>query len=221
MPPFPEHLKESASASPEYSSGVVLDSETLLREMFNPQHIIDGKVMVTAVSLTELRSTGFSVHRKEHVSFNVVQESIEKRLRRPRKGQPWKDEGVAEILTRDVRDIREDGERLFAVIDTALPDNRGHASIYAANPTLGDAHARKLRLLLIPLLENRKPLEQAFEENDHGGDDVNGDGEGVRNRMVGVLEAASLSRILRHICQVLYCCWRPNAKDKDQERGGH
>ncbi|MCY4237704.1 MAG: hypothetical protein OXC93_05050 [Rhodospirillaceae bacterium] len=162
MTSFPEHLDESVSASPEHSPGVVLDSEILLREMFNPQHVVDGEVVVTAISLTELRSAGFSVHRKEFVSLDVIQKSIEERLRRPRKGQPWKDEGVAEILTGDVRNIRENGECLFAVIDTALAENRGHASIYAAKPELGDAHARKLRSFLAPLLENRKLLERAF-----------------------------------------------------------
>ena len=141
---------------------MVDDSEALLREMFNPQHIKDGEVVVTAVSLTELRSAGFSVHRKTYVSLAFVRGAIEERLSRPRKGAPWKDEGVAEIGAQEVRGIRGTGERLFVVIDTALPDNPGHASIYAAKPEKGDSHARRLRSLLIPLLQKRQSVDDVF-----------------------------------------------------------
>ena len=130
--------------------------------MFNPQHVSDGVVVVTAVSLTELRSTGFSVHRKKYVSLEFVKSAVDERLRRPRKVGPWKDEGVAQLIAGDVRSIEGDGDRLFVVIDTAISDNRGHASIYAAKPELSDSHARKLRLLLLPLLQNRKSVEQVY-----------------------------------------------------------
>ena len=140
----------------------------MLREMFNPQHVKDGEVVVTAVSLTELRSTGFSVHRKEYVSLEFVRKALEWRLLKPRKGTPWKNEGVAEILTGDVRRIRRDEESLFVIIDTAVSENPGHASIYAAIPELRDPEARKLRLLLLPLLQNRKLVEQVFGNGDAG-----------------------------------------------------
>jgi len=158
----PIHLDESVSASPEYSPGVVLDSELLLREMIDPHHVKDGKVLKSAISLGELRSEGFSLHRKEYVSLDFVQECIERRLSKAKPGYPRKDAGVAKILTRDVRKIRENGERLFVVIDTAKPDNHGHASIYAANPKLSEADAREVRSHLSPLLNNRESLEQVF-----------------------------------------------------------
>lgn len=196
-----------------------MDSETLLREMFNPQHVSDGKIVVTAVSLTELRSSGFSVHRKEYVSLDVVQKSMEERLGRPRKGQPWKDEGVAEIVTREVRKLKEDGRPLFVVIDTALSDNRGHASIYAASPTLGDAHARKLRMLLTPLLENRRPLRQVFEEDDCDGGHVNDYSARVRNRVARVFRATGLGRMWRYFVCAARHSWRTDAQDRDREPG--
>ena len=215
------HLNESVSASPEYSPGVVLDSEVLLREMFNPQHIVDGNVVVTAVPLTELRSAGFSVHRKEHVSFESVKESMERRLLRPRRGEPWKDEGVAEILTGEVRGLRNDGERALVVIDTALSDNRGHASIYAAKPELGDAHARKLRSLLIPLLQNRKPVEQVFEAGNRDQGIERGGQVGIANRIAQVFQTTGLSRIWCWICHAVFHCGRPSAEKRDRERGGY
>ncbi|MDE0095156.1 MAG: hypothetical protein OXN16_15825 [Gammaproteobacteria bacterium] len=72
-------------------------------------------------------------------------------------------EGVAEILTSDVREIVDtEDNRLCVVIDTALDDNPEHASIYAADPSKGDAHARKIRTYLLPLLENRRTAKEIF-----------------------------------------------------------
>lgn len=214
------HLNESISAAPEYSPGVVLDSEILLREMFNPQHIVDGNVVVTAVPLTELRSSGFSVHRKEYVSLKSVKKSMEKRLLRLRKGKPWKDEGVAEILTGEVRGLGNYGERALVVIDTALPDNRGHASIYAAKPELGDAHARKLRSLLIPLLQNRKPVEQVFEASNRN-QGIERDAQvRMANRIVQVFQTTGLSGIWCRISHAVFCWWRGSTEKRNRERGG-
>ena len=157
------HLDERVSAVPAISPGIVTDSEVLLREMFSPYHINGGIVEKTAVSLTELRSTGFSVHRMEHVTYQHVRNSIDSRLAQPRKNIVWESEGVAKILTSDVRNIVDaEDNHLCVVIDTALEDNPGHASIYAADPSKGDAHARKIRIYLLPLLENRSTAEEIF-----------------------------------------------------------
>ena len=118
--------------------------------------------METAVSLTELRYKGFSVHRKNYVSYEFIKDSINQRLSKPRKGTEWKSEGVSEISTKDIRCLIEGGKRLFSVIDTAESTNSAHASIYAAEPKKGDAHARKLRFHLKKFLQNRKSLESVF-----------------------------------------------------------
>lgn len=159
----PLHLDERTSAAPEVSPGVIDDAEQLLREMFNPQHVKNGEVVVTAISLEELRSRGFSVHRMEYVTAEYVKESINERLSRPRTGSNWQDEGVARLQASVVRALRVDDQQAFVVIDTAKEDSRGHASIYAAAPEKGQAHARELRALLLPLLQERMSLNQAFD----------------------------------------------------------
>ena len=110
---------------------MVNDSEVLLREMFEPYHFQGDVLQKTAVSLGELRSTGFSVHRKEHVTYEHVRNAIDERFSRSKKGAAWKSEGVAVILTSDARNLVDsDQNRLCVVIDTALKENPGHASIY-------------------------------------------------------------------------------------------
>ena len=157
------HLDERTSAAPDLSPGVVDDNEYLLREMFNPQHVKDGELLVTAISLKDLRFRGFSVHRMDYVTAESVNASIRERLSKPRTGTPWKDEGVARLQASVVRAFYLDDQQVFVVIDTAREDNRGHASIYVAASGKGEAHARKLRSLLLPLLQKRTSVEQAFE----------------------------------------------------------
>ena len=163
------HLDESESAAPRISPGVVEDEEFLLREMFNPQHIEDGKLLERAIPAEDLWKRGFSVHRIKHVSIEFIKSAVEERLSRPRKGKPWKDEGVAKLQTLSVRQLRTcDGKRAFVVIDTALKENPGHACIYMAEyipePKKGEKHARKLRKLLVDLLQNRMTLEEAYAD---------------------------------------------------------
>jgi len=163
LPNNPPHLDEHVSAAPDISPGIVADDEYLLRELFNPQHIDDGgQVLVTAISLKDLRHRGFSVNRIRYVSRDFIKSSVGERLSRPRHGRPWRDEGVAKFATRQIRQIQTQGEQAFVVIDTALPENPGHASIYVTKPQMGEAYARELRKLLLPLLQDRMSIEQAF-----------------------------------------------------------
>ena len=150
-----------AVAAPDLSLGPVRDEEILLREIFNPQHIKDGVLLERAVSLEDLRSKGFSVHRKEYVTEEFIRAMIDERLLRPRKEAPWEAEGVATIETSKVRQVCVDDERAFVVIDTANEDNRGHASIYAAK--CDEAHARELRKHLLPFLRKREMVEEIFK----------------------------------------------------------
>ena len=133
--------------------------------MFNPQHVQNGELVEAAIPVEELRSKGFSVHRMEYVTVEYVKESIKERLSRPRPGTPWRDEGVARLQTSAVRALRVENQKAFVVIDTATQDNRGHASIYVAAPKKGRAHAKELRALLLPLLQERMSVEQAFDSH--------------------------------------------------------
>lgn len=158
----PLHLDEQTSAASGVSPGPVADGEFLLREMFNPQHVKNDKLLPSAIPLQDLRSRGFSVHRMDHTSRETVGKSMKDRLFRPRKGDPWRDEGVAKFKTLTVRRLLLDGQQVLVVIDTASVDHPGHAGIYAADPERGDAYARELRSLLLPLLQKRVSIKEAF-----------------------------------------------------------
>lgn len=155
---------EKTSAAPGISPGVVADAEFLLREVFKPYHVENGNLLTRAVSLQDLRENGFSVHRMAYVDEEYVRRSIRERLAAPRSGEPWEDAGVAVMETSTVRALRLESAPAFAVVDTASQENPGHASIFAADPDRGNAYARKLRSLLLPLLRERKPVGEAFEE---------------------------------------------------------
>lgn len=149
---------------PEISPGVVADEELLLRELFSPQHINDdGQASAATISLKDLRYRGFSVNRISYVSQDFIRLSVSERLARPRRERPWRDEGVAKFQARQIRKIRVEGNQAFVVIDTALVENPGHASIYVTRPEKGEAYARELRKLLLPFLQNRMSIEQAFD----------------------------------------------------------
>ena len=163
-PLSPPHLDEGISAAPELSPGVVRDSEYLLREMFDPEHVKDGEILVRAIPVRDLRQSGFSLHRMAYVSRQFVEDAVRERLTRPRQTS-WRDAGVAVLHSKEIRSKRLDVDQAqaFVIIDTATAKNRGHASLLAAEPDLGPAHARKLRALLIPLLHRRTSIKEAYE----------------------------------------------------------
>ena len=72
-------------------------------------------------------------------------------------------EGVIALLQCiEVRNIQDDEQqRAFIVLDTAYETNIAHASIYSAVPR-GRSALRKLRSLLLPLLQKRCHLEAIF-----------------------------------------------------------
>ena len=139
-----------------------MDEEVLLREVLNPDHVKDDKVQPSAVSLDDLRKRGFSIHRLKYVTEALVEDSINKKLVKIVQGNQRTSEGVARFTARCVREISDDGDRVFVVIDTAKLSNKGHASIYLFDVFMGQSRARKMRGKLLPLLENQVSLTQAF-----------------------------------------------------------
>ena len=132
-----------------------------MREMFDPEHVKDGKILERAIPVTDLRQNGFSLHRMAHVSQQFVELAVQERLMRPRK-TPWRDEGVAVLHAKEVRGLRLEADQALVIIDTARVEHRGHASLFVADPDRGPAHARKLRALLLHLLHRRTSIEAAY-----------------------------------------------------------
>ena len=162
MPCQTPHLDETSSAEPDISPGVVADDEWLLRSVFNPDHVKDGQIQPSAISLSDLRERGFSVNRLRYVTQEFVEDSISKFLARTFQGTARESEGVAWFEAHVVRDVRDDGTQVFVVIDTALPDNHGHASIYLADPSMKTSQSRRVRGELLPLLRDRISVAEAF-----------------------------------------------------------
>ena len=147
---------------PNISPGIVEEHERLIRALFNPDHLEDGKVIPRAIPIKDLQQGGFSVQRKEFTTPDLVYKIIEKYLARPYDGQQRKFQGVAPFEARDVRKITEGEKQLFLVIDTALDCNHGHASIYLSDITVSEGRARELRNKLLDLLQNRTSVAEAF-----------------------------------------------------------
>ena len=137
--------------------------ERLLRALYNPAHVKDGKVLVTAISLKDLRHRGFSVHRMAYVSQNLMESLIAQYLSRTPAGKQRTFEGVALLETSAVRGLSEKNKQVFVVIDTAQYCNAGHSSIYLSDAPSSEGRARKLRALLLPLLQKRISLDEAFD----------------------------------------------------------
>ena len=162
MPCQIPHLDEATTAAPGISPGPVADEESLLREILNPDHVVDGEVQSSAISLKDLKELGFSVRRSGHVTRKIVEDSIEEKLTRTFQGRIRMSEGVARFTARAVREIRDNGIQVFLVVDTATWSNRGHASIYLSNIGIKDSLARSMRNKLLRLLETRMPVAEAF-----------------------------------------------------------
>ena len=164
MKNYTHHLDENSSASPVHSPGVVRDDEFLLRLMFNPQHVENGKLTPAAVTASDLHTKGFSVYRLGYVSIEFIVAKEENTLRKERKDNvTWTTEGVAKLSASSVRNIKFDEEQAFVIIDTAKENEEGHAEILVARPEKGISHVKEMRKLLRPLLEERMPIEKAFE----------------------------------------------------------
>ena len=167
--PLPLHPAECTSAAPGISPGPVENEEIVLRELYSPQRIKNGKLIKRAIPIQELRemTRGLSVHRMKYTSADFLKDRIKKRLSIPREGEPWVEEGVAVLAPEDIRAIRcqDDGgddEQAFIVKDTARPDHPGHASVHAADPEKRDEDLRELRSDLLKYFERGMSVDEAF-----------------------------------------------------------
>lgn len=154
-----DHEKASQSQYP--SPGVINSSETLLRTGYHPEHVEGGMILTRAIPSEDLKERGFSVDRKGKVSRSVLRSRAENQM----KNRPdlRKEAMISPFNCGDVRAITYEGTRALIVIDTATPDNPAHASIYSLYG--GDGRLKKIKTLLLPLLQNHMPLEAYLRDN--------------------------------------------------------
>jgi hypothetical protein len=112
---------EACSVEPAFSPGPVEAIEILVR--FVPALDFDADTRTVKPSLFAHSGTiGMSVTRMNHL------DSSELGLQEAARGYV----GYVTAPAYDVRNLRSDGERLFAIYDTALPENKAHADICQA-----------------------------------------------------------------------------------------
>ena len=155
-------LDETKSASPDFSPGPVSDDEALIRAIFKPDHVVRDEVQPAAIPIQDLHHRGFSVHRIAHVAPTFVTNEINRILARKSGGEQREFQGVARFTALAVRTIRDKGSQVFVVIDTAYSQNPGHASIYLSDLGLTESQARRMRNKLLPLLNDRISVAEAF-----------------------------------------------------------
>lgn len=157
------HLYEGVSTDPVKSPGPVSGDEYLIREMCNPCFFDDNdNITETALPLDHLRTLGVSVHRREYSSIELVKNSVQNRCRNR---EDWK-EWVSLLTAEEVRAIPNNGKQAFCIIDDPTPENPAHANIVIncpENRAISKAYARKMRVRLLPHLQNPMTVEEAFQ----------------------------------------------------------
>lgn len=164
------HREETRSASPKYSPGLVVDTEHVLRELYSPEHVQNGRLSTRSIPIKDLLERGFSVRRIQYFNIEKLRSLIHERLRRPRQAEPnWKSVGVSKIKVATVRALRQAGypdKQVFLVVDTAEIDSPEHASILIADENATKSRARRLRELLLQILQaGRMSATDAFLDN--------------------------------------------------------
>lgn len=159
---------EKVSQCPAYSPGPVMDCERLLRVLYEPEHIKEGKIIPSSISLNDLKSRGFSIDRKKYVDV----ESLTKRISSQKKRFPEKRAICfsSRIPCEDIRNLKdnETGKRECVVIDEIdkkdIPINKAHAAIYSAYK-VGKGGLRGIRSQLVEIMnKNIIPHEDLLED---------------------------------------------------------
>ena len=156
------HLDESISASPALSPGPVQDQENLLRIIIEPDHISEGRIQPSAVQLRGLTQRVLPVHCRAYTNEQEIRTAAQALADRTTAAGRRRLEGLASFTAGAVRDITNLERQAFLVIDTALPDNMAHASMYLASPQVSQSLAREMKEQLLRLMDHRLTLEQAF-----------------------------------------------------------
>lgn len=164
------HRDEKSSAAPWFSPGLVNDDECVIRTIWDPQHVKDGKLANAAISLDDIRYNGWSVDRKAFTSHWRLQLhhwwwQIRRRIRGKLAIANF---FVLQIPVAMLRKRDDDGQQRLVVTDQALCTNPAHAQALSAQKISENA-ARKIRTKLLRELPQYTALRAAFSPNDRHG----------------------------------------------------
>jgi hypothetical protein len=143
----------------KFSLGVVKDEEELLRLLYTPEHVRDGLVIESAISLDDLKCRGLSLDRFDFAKKEIIQERINSQMLK--KPEDREEASLAKFTCQDIRSVNnKENLQQNLVIDDATEENIAHSSIFNNNEIgKGRATLRKSRSLLIEYLQDRYSLD--------------------------------------------------------------
>jgi hypothetical protein len=136
----------------------VPSDEWLLRLHFSPEHLSNGELIPTAISISDLKERGFSVDRESIVDPAVIEaRAISQQQKVPEKREtPY----LSRFECISIRRIKYGNGIAFDVFISPTDENPAHAHILSAQKKLGKAELRKLRDLLLQELQTPITLDQ-------------------------------------------------------------
>ena len=130
--------------------GIVEDNENLIRVLYEPEHIKNGMLLETAISLEDIKVRGFSLDRESYVKSTVIRNRIRnQKSKNPITRQRDTKSIFSCIGIRQIVDLN--GVRVCVVLDTPSVTNPAHASLYSMK--CSNSQLRKLRGLILPILQ--------------------------------------------------------------------
>ncbi|WP_460158730.1 hypothetical protein [Pseudomonas sp. S3_E11] len=146
------------------------DMHSLLRLNFAPQHIVDGKVLPTAISTEDLKSRGYSLDAEPLINADTLTERAQSQSEKDSEAR------VSPYISRfqycDANSIKIDDTPAFNIFhspvaldrEKQIKANPAHVSLLCTDSEKGKPYYRKARILLLPLLQNLIELSAYLEK---------------------------------------------------------
>ncbi len=153
--PHQYSLESEQESQSNFSPKLVSEQEVLLRLLYAPEHIVDGNVIETAISLKDLKCRGVSLDRLSYVEKEIIKKRIAAQTSKaPDKRQ---EASLSKFSCSDIRSIKNNNnnDQVFLIIDDATQTNIAHASIFLIKES---CDPRKARAELVSCLQDRASL---------------------------------------------------------------
>jgi len=151
---YEELLTLEKSSQSEFSPCIISNDEKIARVIFSPKHYSDGEVV--ALAFQQIFSPdGMSVLRLNYFFENSLIKTI-KLLQKDDENQYT---GYVSASVSDIRNVIQNGFRVFYILDTAREDRVGHADIFSIRLPIEMGLSKKILNKYI-----RHRIAEAFNE---------------------------------------------------------
>lgn len=149
------------------------DQHALLRLNFAPQHIIDGKVIPSAISTEDLKVRGYSLDSELLVSLSTLTERAE--TQSAKKPEERVSPHISRFFCHDAKHLKleiSDEFPAFSIFhspvkestESEVKQNDAHVSLLCTDNTKGPSYYKKAKSLLLPVLQNLMTLNGYIEK---------------------------------------------------------